>query len=89
MDGERHREDPKLFNELMLRYHNKKSDRDEETWMMRFWNAEYWRTETLGTRWTKQVSTVRAPSGAQRNRQIQTANTALKEYTEQWKRLHR
>ena len=56
--------------------------------MTRTWDLEHERTETLGIRWVVQVSLVRASSGAQRNRQLQTANNALQDYTQQTKSLH-
>ena len=37
---------------------------------------------TLSTRWVQNVANVRAPSGAQRNRQLQSLNAALAEFQE-------
>ena len=56
--------------------------------MMWIWDSKKCRAETLGNRWTEQVSTVCTLSGRQRNRQIQTANNAVKDYIEQSKLLH-
>ena len=72
----------------MRRYKRTAGDADEQAWMTRMWDLEHQRTETLGTQWAEQVSAVRAPSGAQRNRQLQTANNAPQAYTEQRKSVH-
>ena len=37
---------------------------------------------TLATKWVENVANVRAPSGAQRNRQLQSSNTALAQFQE-------
>ena len=66
----------------MHRYKRAAGDADEHARMPRIRDFEIQCTETLGTRWVGQVSAVRAPSGAQRNRQPQTANNALQAYTE-------
>ena len=44
---------------------------------------------TLSTRWVENVANVRAPSGAQRNRQPQSSNAALAEFQERRRTLWR
>ena len=57
--------------------------------MTRIWQSKREQAVTLATRWVNQVASVRAPLGAQRHRQLQSSNTALAEYEERRRSLHK
>ena len=82
-------EDKKLFEGLMRRYNRTAADADEIEWMTSIWDSERQRAETLATKWVDQLAGVRAPSGVQRNRQLQTSTNALDAYVEQRRSLHK
>ena len=77
-----------LFADFMDRYKRTTRDADDQAWMTRIWDLVHQRTKTLGRRWVEQLSLVRAPSAAQRNRKLQIANNAVQTYAEQRKSLH-
>ena len=81
-------EDKKLFEGLKRRYKRQAAE-DEMQWMARILESERGQAVTLATRWVDQVASVRAPSGAQRNRQLQSSNPALAECVERRRSLHK
>ena len=61
---ERHREDRKLFNDLMRKHEKQNCDKNEHMWMMGIWAAECRRMETLGTTQVQHMSNVHTTSRA-------------------------
>ena len=80
---ERCEKDRNFCVHLMCNHKHTGGRADEQAWMTRIWEFEHQRTETTGTRWVRQVSLVRTPSGAQLNRQQRTASNAVQAYTKQ------
>ena len=81
-------EDKKDFEGLERRYKRQAAE-NEMQWMTRMWETEREQVVTLATRWVDQVATVRVPSGAQRNTQVQSFNTALAEFQERRRLLYK
>ena len=58
-------------------------------WMTRIWESEQEQAVMLATRWVDRAANVRVPSGAQRNRRLQSSNTALAKYVERRRSLQK
>ena len=74
-------EDKKIFDCLKRRY-KRQTTENEMQWMTRIWETEREQVVTLSTRLVENVANVRAPLGAQRNRQLQSSAAALAEFRE-------
>ena len=81
-------EDKKLFEGLKRRYKRQAAE-DEMQWMTWSRESEWEQAVTLATRWVDHVGILHAPSGAHRRRLLQSSNTALAEYVERRRSLHK
>ena len=71
-------EDKKIFDGLKRRYKRQAAENGVEL-MARILETEREQVVRLSARWVENVANVRAPSGVQRTRQLQSSNTALDE----------
>ena len=74
-------EDETVFDGLRRRYKRQAAENEADL-MARVWETERAQVVRLSTRWVENVANVRAPSGAQRNRQLQSSNAALADLRE-------
>ena len=77
----RQAEDKKIFDGLRRRYKRQAAENEADL-MARIWETERAQVVKLSERWVENVANVRAPSGARRNRQLQTSNAALDDLRE-------
>ena len=77
----RQAEDKKIFDGLKRRYKRQAAENEADL-MARIWETERAQVVKLSERWVENVANVRAPSGAQRNRQLQNSNAALDDLRE-------
>ena len=81
-------EDKKIFNGLKRRYKRQAAENEADL-MARIRETEWEQVVRLSARWVENVANVRAPSGAQRNRQLQSSNTAVDNFRERRRTLWR
>ena len=74
-------EDKKILDGLNRRYQRQAAENEADL-MAPIWETKWEQLARLSARWVENVANVRAPSGAQRNRQLQSSNTALDEFWE-------
>ena len=74
-------EDKKIFDGLQRRYKRQAAE-NEANFMARIRETEQEQVVRLSARWVENVANFRAPSSAQRNRQLQSSNTAPDKFWE-------
>ena len=77
----RQAEDKKIFDGVRRRYKRQAAENEADL-MARIWETERAQVVKLSERWVENVANVRAPSGAHRNRQLQTSNAPLDDLRE-------
>ena len=79
-------EDKTVFDGLRRRYKRQAAENEADL-MARVWETERAQVVRLSTRWVENVANVCAPSGAQRNRQLQSSNAAVADLRERRRTL--
>ena len=74
-------EDKKILDGLRRRYKRQAAENEADL-MARIWETERAQVVRLSTRWVENVANVCTPSGAQRNRQLQSSKAALDDLRE-------
>ena len=77
----------KMIFDGMKRRDTRHAAENEAVWMARIRETEREQGVRLSARWVENVANVRAPSGAPRNRQLQSSNTALDDFRERGRTL--